>query len=158
MKLLQWSLDSVCPKNAPAPRKILSSRPDSGIPSLRSRNSRIGQGGKTAFIFPMLPFAMADALQSASQEKVLKQLLDMAVALTQLKFCPISPFADTRSRGEDGVYIDFGQDLGSPNRDSADASRIFAQLIDQLVAWSFPLTRTRKTDLYKTFLSPLPKV
>ena len=54
----------------------------------------------------MLPFAMADALESASQEKVLKQLLDMAVALTQLKFCPISPFADTRSRGEDGVYID----------------------------------------------------
>ncbi|PYS04262.1 MAG: hypothetical protein DMG16_03265 [Acidobacteria bacterium] len=42
----------VRPKNAPAPRKILSSRPDSGIPSLRSRNSRIGQGGKTAFIFP----------------------------------------------------------------------------------------------------------
>jgi len=35
--------------------KRLSSRPDSGIPSLRSRNSRIGQGGKTAFIFPMLP-------------------------------------------------------------------------------------------------------
>ena len=34
------------------PRKILSSRPDSGIPSLRSRNSGIGQGGKTAFIFP----------------------------------------------------------------------------------------------------------
>src|SRR5438034_8432270 len=42
------------PKNAPAPRKILSSRLDSLIPSLRSRNSRIGQGGKTAFIFPML--------------------------------------------------------------------------------------------------------
>src|SRR5438309_10390679 len=42
---------AVRPKNAPAPRKILSSRPDSGIPSLRSRNSRIGQGGKTAFIF-----------------------------------------------------------------------------------------------------------
>jgi len=105
----------------------------------------------------MLPSAMADALQSASQEKVLKQLLDMAVALTQLKFCPISPFADTRSRGEDGVYIDFGQDLGSPNCDSADASRIFAQLIDQLVAWSFPLTRTRKTDLYKTFLEGLSK-
>src|SRR5438093_8240808 len=48
---------SVCaPENAPAPapRKILSSRPDSGIPSLQSRNSRIGQAGKTAFIFPML--------------------------------------------------------------------------------------------------------
>src|SRR2546428_7224142 len=48
---------SVRPKNGPAPRKILSSRPDSGIPSLRSRNSRIGQGGKTAFI-PMLKDAM----------------------------------------------------------------------------------------------------
>src|SRR5437660_9813991 len=51
---------AVRPKNAPAPRKILSSRPDSGIPSLRSRNSRIGQGGKTAFIFPMLSLQSLD--------------------------------------------------------------------------------------------------
>jgi len=46
---------SVRPKNAPARRNRVSSRPNSGIPPLRSRNSRIGQGWKTAFI-PMLGF------------------------------------------------------------------------------------------------------
>ena len=46
--------------------ELISSRPDSGIPSLRSRNSRIGQGGKTAFNFPMLRVVVCRKNVSAS--------------------------------------------------------------------------------------------
>ena len=59
--------ESLCARKTPlTPREILSSRPDSGIPSHRSRNSRIGQGGKTAFIFPMLCHFSFEAHSAAS--------------------------------------------------------------------------------------------
>src|SRR5437773_9450288 len=58
---------NLCARKRPAPRKILSSRPHSGIPSLCARNSRIGQGGKTAFVFPMLLQRCATVVEAADR-------------------------------------------------------------------------------------------
>jgi len=78
MELLQWSLDSVRPKNAPPPRKILSSLPGFGysitpvpkFPDRPGRENRVhfsyasarGKTARSATTAQILGYAMAHEL------------------------------------------------------------------------------------------------
>lgn len=102
-----------------------------------------------------IPLHVSLALQSISSETVLAQMLTIAVAIARLRFLPINGLADIRSRGDDAVYVDFGSDLGSPNRISSRPDIIFRQLIAQFEAWRCTLTLEQADDLHEKYMSRL---
>jgi hypothetical protein len=102
-----------------------------------------------------IPLHVSMALQSVSSERVLAQILNIAVAIARLRFLPINGLADVRSRGDDAVYVDFGSDLGSPNRVSSSPDIIFRQLIEQFETWRCALTLDQANGLREKYLSRL---
>ncbi len=102
-----------------------------------------------------IPLHVSVALRSASAEKVLAQLLNIAAAIARLGFLPVSGFADIRSRGDDAVYVDFGSDLGPPNRLAASSDMIFKQFHEQFETWRYPLTLEQAGDFREKFLARL---
>ena len=68
--------------------------PDSGIPSLRSRNSRIGQGWKTAFIFPMLLYIVTT--NTKDFDEAMKTIRPGPASVNKLDLWVITPLAPER--------------------------------------------------------------
>jgi hypothetical protein len=100
-----------------------------------------------------IPLYVSVALQSASAEKVLAQLLNIAAAIARLGFLPVSGFADIRSRGDDAAYVDFGSDLGPPNRLASSPKMIFKQFHEQFETWRYGLTLEQADDLRERYLA-----
>lgn len=100
-----------------------------------------------------IPLHVSKALQSASSEKVLAQLFNIAAAIARLGFLPVSGFADIRSRGDDAVYVDFGSDLGPPNRLASSPDMIFKQFHEQFETWRYALTLEQTDDLRERYLA-----
>ena len=100
-----------------------------------------------------IPLHVSKALQSVSSEKVLAQLLNIAAAIARLRFLPVNGLADIRSRGNDAVYVDFGSDLGAPNRISSSPDIIFRQLIEQVGGWRYTLTSAHVDALLESYLA-----
>ena len=100
-----------------------------------------------------IPLPVSKALQSVSSEKVLAQLLNIAAAMARLRFLPIDGLADIRSRGNDDVYVDFGSELGPPNRFSSSPDMIFRQLIEQVERWRYTLTSAHVDALLESYLA-----
>jgi hypothetical protein len=99
-----------------------------------------------------IPLPVSAALQSAASEKVLAQLLNVAAAIARLRFLPVNGFADIRSRGDDAVYVDFGSDLGPPNRLVSSPDMIFKQFREQFEIWRFALTPEQADGLRERYL------
>ncbi len=102
-----------------------------------------------------IPIPVITALRSAASEKVLAQLLNVAAAIARLRFLPLDGFADIRSRGDDAVYIDFGSDLGPPNRLPSSPDTIFKQFRDQFETWRYALTPEQAGGLRERYLARL---
>jgi hypothetical protein len=100
-----------------------------------------------------IPLPVSVALQSAASEKVLAQLLNVAAAIARLRFLPVNGFADIRSRGEDAVYVDFGSDLGPPNRLVSSPDMVFKQFREQFEIWRFALTPEQAGGLRERYLA-----
>jgi hypothetical protein len=100
-----------------------------------------------------IPLHVSKALQSVSSETVLAQLLNIAAAIARLRFLPVDGLADVRSRGNDAVYVDFGSDLGAPNRVSSSPDIIFRQLIEQIERWRYTLTTAHVDALLESYLA-----
>jgi len=90
-------------RKRPCTPKDIIFRPDSGIPSLRSRNSRIGQGGKTAFILPML-HATIDASLSWFQQEAREPEGGRSAVFRTLQLCEDS--RQPASHARNGGWID----------------------------------------------------
>ena len=116
---------------------------------------RLIASGSGLILEEEIPHHVSLALQSVSSERVLAQLLNIAAAIARLRFLPVNGLEDIRSRGNDAVYIDFGSDLGSPNRISSSPDIIFRQLIEQFETWRYKLTIEQADDLREKFLARL---
>lgn len=66
---------------------------------------------------------------------LLLKLAELAGIYSRLRFVPIDPFADLRSRGEDVVVIDFGEDLGPQRTELPESSEVFTVLLKTLDVW-----------------------
>jgi hypothetical protein len=116
---------------------------------------RLIASGSGLILEEEIPHHVSMVLQSVSSERVLAQLLNIAAAISRLRFLPVNSLADIRSRGKDAVYVDFGSDLGPPHRISSSPDIIFRQLIEQLETWRYALTLEQANDLREKYLARL---
>ena len=116
---------------------------------------RLIASGSGLILEEEIPHHVSMALQSVSSERVLAQLLNIAAAIARLRFLPVNGLKDIRSRGNDAVYIDFGSDLGSPNRVSSSPDIMFRRLIEQFETWRYALTTKQADDLRIKYLARL---
>lgn len=98
-----------------------------------------------------IPLDVAEAMGAGRSSKVLSGLVDIAAALTRLKFSPVAAFGDVRSRGDDAVFVDFGSDLGDPVETSNAKDPIFRQLLEQLARWRIELSSEEKLRLRESY-------
>jgi hypothetical protein len=114
---------------------------------------RLIASGSGLILEEEIPHHVSMALHSGSSERVLTQLLNIAAAIARLGFLPVNGLADIRSRGKDAVYIDFGSDLGPPNRISSSQNIIFRQLIEQCETWGYALTLDQADDIREKYFA-----
>lgn len=81
-----------------------------------------------------LPHPLAEVLSApqSTRETLLTGIAHYAAVLSKLGFAAVAPFADLRSRGEDVVAIDFGQDLGDPGVKDSPRPEMFGLLTSYL--------------------------
>lgn len=120
----------------------------------------IGVHGAT-IVEEFIPWPFRDCFISSTerQERGLELLIGFAEVLNSLGFRPVDAFSDLRSRGTDLVAIDFGQDLGEPDLDVEDISRLWPMLVDASHRWGFSATshewdRLRRAFEKKQYVSP----
>ena len=77
-----------------------------------------------------IPYSMTTVLasQDAPFLAILTDLAHLVGVLERLQFRPTLLFSDLRSRGDDCVIVDFGEDLGSPAARASDEGPLFAEL------------------------------
>lgn len=114
---------------------------------------RLIASGSGLILEEEIPLHVSTALQSVSSEKVLAQLVKIAAAIARLRFLPVNGLEDIRSRGNDAVYVDFGWDLGPPNRISSSPDIVFRQLVEQVGRWRYALTSRQVDALLESYLA-----
>lgn len=88
--------------------------------------------------------------------KILSDLAKLTGTLTNLGFSPMEGFfSDLRSRKDDVVIIDFGEDLGHPNQDHYPKDQLFLHLLGQLKKWKIELNKEIIDSLYSNFINTL---
>lgn len=73
--------------------------------------------------------------ENRGSSSLLLKLAELAGIYSRLRFVPIDPFADLRSRGDDVVVIDFGEDLGPQRTELSESSEVFTVLLQTLDVW-----------------------
>lgn len=62
----------------------------------------------------LIPMQLVDLDQSLWTTQIDEQVLNFANTLSELRFSPLSPFADLMTDGSRVYQVDFGEDLGDP--------------------------------------------
>ena len=111
--------------------------------------------GKGILIEEYIPHLFKDILQKnpSKLDVYLYQLAMYAGTLHRLNFSPMEPFADLRSRGEDLVAVDFGEDLGPQLTKDVDKNLVFDRLLCKLANWGITLSKAdiaKMKSLYET--------
>ena len=70
---------------------------------------------KGTLIEQYLRFAVSDLTKGNWNANMRRQVFAYAQALTELRFCAVSPFSDLRTDGYHVYAVDFGEDLGDPD-------------------------------------------
>lgn len=132
-------------------RKLLASK---GV-----KTPRLLSYGEGVILEELIPHRLKDLLvsQPESNQKLLNDLAYLAAILSALGFEPIDAFHDLRSRGNDIVVIDFGQDLGPPGISNAESFELYTKLLEKLNEWGLILSARVTDEMYSHFLSSLLK-
>jgi hypothetical protein len=142
-----------------SPEKILESWIDRRILLQQEgiRTPHLYAKGFGVLIEEGIPFSFKEIFLRSSSKKELfiKELILMAAKIGKLGFTPIEPFSGLRSRGNDIVIVDFGQDLGSPNPKRAPNESLFKQLLKQMENWKQYISNEEKTIMYSMFQKEL---
>jgi len=96
-----------------------------------------------------IPYSLKENLarSSADSKNLLKDIAFYAGTLSKLGFCPINPFKDLRSRGDDIVVIDFGEDLGPPQVANSPNLDLLDIMLNQFEKWELLLSGDLKDEL-----------
>lgn len=60
----------------------------------------------------------------AGVENMMSAIQKISDVLINNNFSPVNPFGNLMSRGDDVVWVDFGQDLGNPEQENTDVQSI----------------------------------
>ena len=112
--------------------------------------------GRGILIEELIPFHIKEMLEPSSDFKVARQLMiEMARAagvLSRLGFLSLDAYSDLRSHGNDVVFIDFGQDLGSPRNDATGNDMMYKQFVEKMKIWDVKQFSAVEAQLFSTFL------
>lgn len=100
--------------------------------------------GSGVIIEEYIPYELSEVINFGleSQKKIIESMAFYAGVLKNLGFSPINPYGDLRSRGEDVVVIDFGQDLGSPQVCGNDNQDLIELLERKITSYGVKITDT----------------
>jgi hypothetical protein len=111
--------------------------------------------GKATLIEELVPHRFQDRLvQSSERHKLLKSLATWAGVLARFGFAPLGPFDDLRSRGNDLVVIDFGEDLG-PLNIGTNPFELYERMLGYLGSFKVVLSESQMAELYDIYISCL---
>lgn len=110
--------------------------------------------GKGVVIDEFIPHLFIDVIKANLNklDSYLYLLSMYAGTLNRLGFSPIEPFSDLRSRGEDLVVVDFGEDLGPQGAQSTTIPNLFDKLIAKINDWGVKINNRQiatMRSLYK---------
>ena len=105
--------------------------------------------------FIQLPFLDALKANPDKLDSYLYQLTMFVGTLNRLNFAPIEPFSDLRSRGDDLVVVDFGEDLGPQGSKNADSIKLFDKLIAKLNDWDVQLNNNNIAKMRSIYQSEI---
>jgi len=86
-----------------------------------------------------------------NQDKLLPELAHYAGILSKLGFSPISPFKDLRSRSNDVVVVDFGEDIGGLNVSQKVDNKIFDDLLLTIRKWGISPGKSMIGKMYSIY-------
>ena len=114
--------------------------------------------GSGLLIEEYIEYNFSEAIKNAhkkptkSFDQLLIQLSNYAAAIYKLGFSYVEPYNDLRSRGEDLVAIDFGQDLGSCSSEPIyKAETVYADMISYLTRIGVKLNDQQSIILRQAF-------
>lgn len=130
--------------------------------SRRSLVDRLGLGtprlyatGNAVLVEEYIPLGLVDALTGGEhREAVLRSIGRTAGLLVSAGFVPLSAH-DWRSRGDDVVLIDFGQDLGPPDVGNGSEAGLLSEVLDNVDRAGVDLSPTELMLVSATYESSL---
>jgi hypothetical protein len=113
---------------------------------------RLFAHGAGTLLEEYIPHSLMDRLNSRGADcKLLVDLAHLAGILVYLGFEPIEPFENLRSRGDDVVVIDFGEDLGPPRRTTVCDLGLVERLLKKLSKWGVAVSDEERRTLIAVF-------
>jgi len=109
--------------------------------------------GEGVILEELIPYPLEELARSSRriEQSLLIQLAQLAAAYSHYGFKPIRGFSDLRSRGQDVVVVDFGEDIGPPSMKNSSSQEILAQLFEQLSTWGVELSTEIQTETSRAF-------
>lgn len=102
------------------------------VDSLGVSAPRLYVAGNAILVEEYIPLGLVDALASGEhREAILRSIGRTAGLLVSAGFVPLSAH-DWRSRGDDVVLIDFGQDLGPPDVGNGSEAGLLSEVLDHV--------------------------
>lgn len=116
---------------------------------------RLHAAGRALLVEEYVPLTLTEALSSGQHRPELMQAIGATVArLLNAGFVPLSVH-DWRSRGQDVVLVDFGQDLGPPNRAQDSEAGLLSEVLDTIARQRIELTPAEVQGLSEGYESDL---
>lgn len=124
---------------------------------LGASTPRLYAAGNALLVEEYVPYSLLDSLDSGQyREDILRSIGRTAGLLVSAGFVPLSAH-DWRSRGNDVVLIDFGQDLGPPGVGHGSESGLLSEVLDNVDRAGIDLSPTELMLVgtsYESSLSP----
>lgn len=111
--------------------------------------------GEGVVIEELIPYLLKDILVKGKypSENTLIDLSIYAGFLQKMKFFAINPFDDLRSRDNDVVAVDYGQDLGPPNMSCGISKGYYELMIEKLNEWNVTLDSKLLNKMHSAYIS-----
>jgi hypothetical protein len=96
-----------------------------------------------------IPMSLESQLQAHPDkfETIFPNIIHLIKSLKVKNFRPINLFSDLRTRGDDVVVVDFGEDLGDPDQDTSETFNLIDELVNILPKWSVKLNNKQTSQL-----------
>lgn len=105
--------------------------------------------GNGVLVEELVPYLLGHILSDVTVDHrtLLLELAKYIGVLCRLGFSPVDAYSDLRSRGNDVVPVDFGEDLGPPGASSWSPNTFYKAMIDKLVKWRVSVNNARLAEI-----------
>ncbi|MGH3972932.1 MAG: hypothetical protein ACRDS9_06360 [Pseudonocardiaceae bacterium] len=126
------------------------------IDGLGVSTPRLHATGNAVLVEEYIPYSLVDALATGEhREAILRSIGRTAGLLVSAGFVPLSAH-DWRSRGDDVVLVDFGQDLGPPGVGHGSEAGLLSEVLDNVDRAGIDMSPTELVLVSASYESSLP--